>query len=50
MIITTPAIIMDMDWESTLSSIPIQICTVRMESEPVTSSGHIYMFQALIKV
>ena len=50
MIITTPAIIRVMDWESTLSSMLIPIWTVRMRFEPVTSSGHMYMFQALMKV
>ena len=49
-IITTPAIIKVMDWESTLSSILIPICTVLILLEPVTRSGHIYIFHALIKV
>ena len=50
MIITTPAIIKVMDCESTLSSILIPICTVLILLEPVTRSGHIYIFHALIKV
>ena len=47
---TTPAIINVIDWESTLSSIPIPICTVRILSDPVTSNGHMYIFHALINV
>ena len=49
-IITTPAIIKVMDWASTLFNMLIPICTVLISLEPVTSKGHIYMFQALIKV
>ena len=50
MIITTPAIIRVMDCESTLSSILIPIWTVLILLEPVTSSGHMYIFHALMKV
>ena len=48
--ITTPAIIRVMDWESMLFSILIPICTVLIWSEPVTKSGHIYIFHALMNV
>ena len=46
----TPAIIRVMDWASSLLSILIPICTVLISLEPVTSSGHIYIFHALMKV
>ena len=49
-IMTTPAIIKVMDWASTLFNMLMPICTVLISLDPVTSKGHIYMFQALIKV
>ena len=50
MTIITPAIISVIDWASTLFNILIPICTVRISLEPVTNSGHIYIFHALINV